>query len=206
MSIRAINWALNEVTDITATQKAILISLADRANEDHQCWPSYDDICERSCANRKTVVKALRDLEQKGHITRVRRYSASTVYTLSISTENGSISRVTKMGSIKGSKMGSIRGTNIGSLTTIEPSKEPSYKKRFDEFWQMYPKKVAKPKAEKSFKALSVKDQKAVLESVPSYPFSTEKQYIPNPTTFLNQRRWEDEVDTKTKSTGSFEI
>jgi hypothetical protein len=36
MSIAAINWALNHVSGITSTQKAILIALADRANEDNR--------------------------------------------------------------------------------------------------------------------------------------------------------------------------
>jgi DNA-binding MarR family transcriptional regulator len=206
LSIEALNWALNVVVGITATQKAILVSLADRADENAQCYPSYDDICKRSCANRKTVTAALKKLEDAKLIKRTRRFSKSTIYTLAISTKIGSISSSTEIGSIISTKIGSMDRPDIGTLTINEPPIEPSYKKRFAEFWDKYPKKAAKPKAEQAFKKLSKKDQDALISSLSGYPFSNEKNFIPYPATFINQRRWEDEQDnTTTKSTG-FEI
>lgn len=124
MSIAAINWALNHVSGITSTQKAILIALADRANEDNQCWPSYDDICSRSCANRKSVVAALKKLEELGLITKTRRFSKSTVYTLAISTVIGPISSA-DIGPISSTDIGHKDRPDIGPLTINEPSKEP---------------------------------------------------------------------------------
>ena len=200
MSIEAINWALNCVSGITSTQKAILIALADRANEENKCWPSYEDICERSCANRKSVVSAIKKLEEAGLIKKTRRYSKSTVYELLISTGFGSITRSTDMGSIERPNIGHMDRSDIGTLTTIEPSKEPSYRSRFTDFWNLYPKKVAKPAAEKAFKNLTKKDQLALLDSVKGYNFGDERRYIPNPATFINQRRWEDEQETTTKA------
>ena len=120
MSIRAINWALNTVGGITSTQKAILIALADRANEDNECWPSYEDICARSCANQKTVASALKALEQQGLIKKTRRYSKSTLYQLLITTDIGSISST---------DIGHMDTPNIGNLTIKEPSKEPPKEK-----------------------------------------------------------------------------
>ena len=124
MSIKAINWALNTVSGITSTQKAILIALADRANEDNQCWPSYEDICARSCANQKTVASALKALEQQGFIKKTRRYSQSTLYQLLISTDIGHISS-TDIGHISSTDIGHRDTPNIGNLTIKEPSKEP---------------------------------------------------------------------------------
>jgi hypothetical protein len=123
MSIEAINWALNRVTGITSTQKAILIALADRANEDHQCWPSYDDICFRSGANRKSVVAALKKLEELGVIERNRRFSKSTVYTLAISTDIGPIQKYQYRADDR-PKYGHNDRPNIGPLTINESSKE----------------------------------------------------------------------------------
>ena len=206
MSIEAINWALNHVTGITSTQKAILFALADRADESAQCYPSYDDICKRSGANRKTVGAALRKLEQAKLIRRARRFSKSTIYTLLISSKIGSISISSKVGAIISSDIGAVISSGSTTLTTIEPPKEPIYKERFDLFWSKYPRKTAKPKAEQAFKRLIKKDQDALIGSLASFAFSNEKQFIPHPATFIAQRRWEDEQDTKiTKSTG-FEI
>lgn len=210
MSIQAINWALNEVSGISATQKCILLTIADRADSNGYCYPSYQDICQRSCANRKTVATALKALEDASLLKKIKRFNKSTIYCLAISSDFGLIesgSSSTDMGISSSSEIGPSKSTDIGTLTIIEPPKEPSWRSRFDEFWFNYPKKVGKPKAEQSFKNLTVKDQKALLSAIGGYQFSTDRQFIPFPATFINQRRWEDEQEkTTTGSGGGFEI
>jgi len=210
VSIQAINWALNEVSGISATQKCILLTIADRADSNGYCYPSYEDICVRSCANRKTVATAIKALNEAGLLKKIKRFNKSTIYCLAISPDFGSIKEGAKCSDIRASsssQIGASASTNFGTLTIIEPPKEPSWRSRFDEFWFNYPKKVGKPKAEQSFKNLTVKDQKALLSALGGYQFSTEKQYIPFPATFINQRRWEDEQDSKQQgSSGGFEI
>jgi hypothetical protein len=68
----------------------------------------------------------------------------------------------------------------------------------FIEFWNLYPKKVGKLEAAKAIKKLLKKqsDYDTMMKSLKTYRFSKEKQYIPNPATWLNQRRWEDEDET----------
>jgi len=51
---------------MAATLKAVLISLADNANDQGYCWPSIATICERTCLSERTVRNALRDLERIG--------------------------------------------------------------------------------------------------------------------------------------------
>ena len=210
MSIQAINWALNEVSGISATQKCILLTIADRADSNGYCYPSYQDICQRSCANRKTVATALKALEEASLLKKIKRFNKSTIYCLAISSDFGLIesgASSTDMGISSSSQIGATGSTDIGTLTIIEPPKEPSWRSRFDEFWFNYPKKVGKPKAEQSFKNLTVKDQKALLSAIGGYQFSTDRQYIPFPATFINQRRWEDEQEKTTAgSGGGFEI
>lgn len=69
----------------------------------------------------------------------------------------------------------------------------------FDLFWQAYPKKVGKEAARKAFSRV-----KAPLESLLTAierqkcgnQWTTENgRFIPNPATWLNQGRWEDEVE-----------
>ena len=189
MSIAAINWALNVVTDITATQKAILISLADRADEDGFCYPSYDDICRRSCASRKTLISTLKVLEELELITRHRRYSQSTIYRVNITPMDRS-----KMTPIDRSKMTPIDRSKITSLTTNESS--INNHKEFEEFWAGYPRKTNKAKAKTAFDRLSPKDRKAAMEALAVYPWSTEQRYIPHATTWIHGRRWEDEFES----------
>jgi hypothetical protein len=71
--------------------------------------------------------------------------------------------------------------------------------KRFAEFWQAYPKKVAKPVAEKAFAKLNPTSELLanIITAIETYQQTShwreqQGKFIPHPATFLNQRRWED--------------
>lgn len=70
----------------------------------------------------------------------------------------------------------------------------------FDSFWSAYPKKVAKPAAQKAFKAAKINGHlPEVLADIEAKSQSdswlaNKGQFIPNPATYLNQRRWEDQT------------
>lgn len=67
----------------------------------------------------------------------------------------------------------------------------------FATFWEAYPKKVDKKKAEKSFARLSKRKQDLAIADVKSGRFdNVEKKFIPHPTTYLNGERWDDEKVT----------
>ena len=70
----------------------------------------------------------------------------------------------------------------------------------FDSFWSAYPRKVAKAEAQKAFTKIKPDaDMLAqMLASIAKSRQSTDwlkdnGQFIPFPSTWLNQRRWEDE-------------
>lgn len=82
---------------------------------------------------------------------------------------------------------------------------------RFAEFWKVYPKKVGKEAARKSWmkvkpdKALFIKMLEAVETAKKSKQWQKDNgQYIPNPSTWLNQGRWDDELDTGNSSNNPF--
>jgi hypothetical protein len=68
----------------------------------------------------------------------------------------------------------------------------------FDEFWELYPNKVGKTKCKPMFDKLSETDKDKIKGSIKRFteykPFSTYNH--PNPSTYLNQKRWEDEIPT----------
>lgn len=71
----------------------------------------------------------------------------------------------------------------------------------FTEFWEVYPNKKGKLSAEKSWKRIKPdKDlREKILDSVVEHKYSIEwtrenGRYIPHPTTYLNQGRWDDEI------------
>ena len=76
----------------------------------------------------------------------------------------------------------------------------------FDDFWKVYPKKRARVVAEKAWMRLKLSDEEAVqvIEKVKEFCRSDDwqrdgGQYIPYPATFLNQQRWEDEMEVAVK-------
>lgn len=85
--------------------------------------------------------------------------------------------------------------------TKNERNKEttPIPPKGFEEFWEAYPKKVGKGAAEKIWQRLKPSEElrKKILEAIKAQSQSDQwkkdgGQFIPNPATWLNQRRWED--------------
>ena len=69
-------WALQ----LEPTSKLVLLSLADQANDDGECYPSTAAISERACIEWRQVFRILSALEQAGHISRFQRKGRSTLY------------------------------------------------------------------------------------------------------------------------------
>ena len=70
----------------------------------------------------------------------------------------------------------------------------------FQDFYSLYPRKMARKDAEKAWNRLTPTQQSECLEALPNYLKywkikETQKDYIPYPATFLNQERWTDELD-----------
>lgn len=81
--------------------------------------------------------------------------------------------------------------------------KEPSvYEERFGRFWEAYPKKIGKGAARNSFiklkpsEALTEQMLGAIARAKQTAQWQKDRgQYIPNPATWLNQSRWEDNYE-----------
>lgn len=67
MSVDATRWAWS-VNVQKSTERLVLLSLADRANEDNECFPSMQRITNDTMLDIKTVKKVISDLIQKGLI------------------------------------------------------------------------------------------------------------------------------------------
>jgi hypothetical protein len=69
----------------------------------------------------------------------------------------------------------------------------------FNEFYSAYPKKVGKEPALKSWKKIKPALYEMIIADVKNRSANhigwQDKQYVPNPATYLNQKRWEDEVN-----------
>lgn len=71
MSIRYVATVLDHVDGLTATEKLVLVALADYTSDDtRECWPSIATIARRACCDRRTAQRRLKALEERGLIER----------------------------------------------------------------------------------------------------------------------------------------
>lgn len=87
--------------------------------------------------------------------------------------------------------------------------KQTAQERRFDEFWSTYPKKVGKKAAQNAWKKAKPDAElfKRIIQAVEAAKVSDQwtrgnGQYIPHPATWLNQGRWDDELDPATPAGG----
>jgi hypothetical protein len=73
-------WRLS---GMSSTQKLVLISLADQANDDGVCWPSISRMSERTCLSDRAIRDAVKWLTESGVLSVEHRYNSSNVYTIS---------------------------------------------------------------------------------------------------------------------------
>ena len=69
---------------------------------------------------------------------------------------------------------------------------------KFDKFWSLYPRKVAKVAAQRSWKRLTNKNIQSIFEVLHEHLIRwkfKDLQYVPHASTWINQRRWEDELE-----------
>lgn len=93
----------------------------------------------------------------------------------------------------------------------IEGQKE-EWESQFEKFYKNYPKKVKKQEVKKWFKKNKPSSElfSSIMNRLEQFRGSVDwlkdnGQYIPYPSTWLNQKRWEDEVIQKIPAKSSFE-
>ncbi|HGM9782527.1 TPA: helix-turn-helix domain-containing protein [Proteus mirabilis] len=140
MSRAATDWAWS--LDLKAPQKILILSLADRADEYHCCYPSIQRLVKDTGLDKKTISKWINLMiedglisdtgERKGPTKRVRvlRLNIDAEYTQKRDdTEKGN---VPKNGSLNVPKNGSLNVPKNGSQNqSLETNNEPK-KKGFD--------------------------------------------------------------------------
>src|SRR6185369_3449935 len=80
MSVRMMTaaWA----TKLPASDKLVLLALADCANDEGHCWPGLSTLCEKTGRCRRSLQDSLRALDAAGHITRVENPGKGMNYTV----------------------------------------------------------------------------------------------------------------------------
>lgn len=201
MSIRLMSdvWRL----DLPTVEKMVLLVIADHANDEGtQAYPSQATIAAKASISVRTVQRAVNTLCAQGYIRMFKHAGGSAecredrrphLYQININALRGdTVTRRTSDANgvtITPSTGGQSRPMNH----PLEPSKEtPS---SFDDFWEIYPRKVGKQAAQKAFiKALKVATLDEILAGARKYAEDPNRvdAFTAHPTTWLNAGRWAD--------------
>jgi DNA-binding transcriptional MocR family regulator len=214
---------------ISSAQKFVLLVLAKRAkNEQGESYPSIPSICNDTSLDKKTVIKALKELCDQGFITDTGNRSGLTkqvvVYKVNglsqmdqkNDTQNGTVPKTEQF------HFSPETDPNFPGNSSVFPLKQTQkrvtelkkeLKKNikgtvcasagFSEFYSAYPNKKGRQKAEAAWKKINP-DKTLQAEIMAGLERAKQSrdwqkdggQYIPHPATWLNGRRWEDDVES----------
>lgn len=167
MSIDATNWAWKQ--SLEAKHKIVLLSLADRAGENHEAYPSLTRLMQDTgISRRQTLIKILDELEKKNLIkdtgkikgNGVKVYQLIGVIGRETSNENVISQDVTSNNSDTGTSNNSDNGTsnNFDTLNLsgepIRGTRERTNKKRSHDFSQNQNLENQKPNVDEVFEFL----------------------------------------------------
>lgn len=194
--------------------KYVLIVIASYCNAEATCFPSIARIAHDTQLSRRTVQRAIQWLVDHGFLLRQDRNQTSPIYTitekggskLSNEINGGGVTVTPEDDSNKIVSLNSIRDTSLSithnsytSSSSGVRNAHPDDTEEFVTFWNAYPRKVAKGAARQAFKrALKKVDYHEIMTALADFRrvmAEKDKQYIPHAATWLNQERWEDEIE-----------
>lgn len=163
-------------------------------------------------STKQGVLKSLNNLLEKELIVKHTTEMVNRVYySTKFNGKESLPSMVNKVDpSIKQSLPNNI-DNNIDNKIEEKKTRKEKDNETFEEWWALYPKKSSKPKARTKWGNMTITNQKLALEGLKQqlpYLKTRSMEYIPYPTTWLNQERWNDPIETlkngKVKATPSW--
>jgi len=121
--VMALCWP---ISNLSILQKAVLISLADQANDQGVCWPSVGTICERVCGSERAVRRAISELVDMSLVGRNDRPGKPTYYTITPAANDPLPQMHPCQKEHEPLPEVPLTPARSAHITVIEPSKEPS--------------------------------------------------------------------------------
>ncbi|GEA84408.1 hypothetical protein GCM10009774_16120 [Cellulomonas gelida] len=197
---------------------ALLLVLADIANDEGRGWPSVATLARRVNRDERNVQRALSVLVGAGAVAREERRGRATAYTVTPGVGATPGAQVTPgVGATptpgadvtpppaSASPAPGVDVTQNPLPTLTEPEGEPSPARAsqdvavpdaFDEFWAAYPRRTDKKRARAAWaKARRSHDATQLVQWARAFaadPNLPESQFVPHPSTWLNGERWTD--------------
>ncbi|NQV14693.1 winged helix-turn-helix domain-containing protein [bacterium] len=194
--LRCIRMHLDESSLLNSALALYLVLTEIASNQQTEKFPaSYAKIAQMTGISRRSAIRIMREFEILGIVNVKRRKEGNrnlnSVYTL-----------------LSGDSQSLVPGTKTGKLSPLRRIKEESVEESieanalFDQFWDSYPKKKSKKPARIAFIKIDPDSELfdrmmgALIQQKESTSWlESDGKFIPYPATWLNQARWEDEIE-----------
>lgn len=203
-----VDVALTPVPNPTA--KIVLLAMASYCSSAGECFPSQRKLAEDTFLTDRTIRTAIRWLVDHGYLEVKARRNSSNLYILT-SMKEIDMDHEEKFSSEIDSNITKLDFTKKdiakSYTTSAEKFAHPHDTPMFMAFWQAYPRRIGKGAARTAFKkATKIVDGSFIVDAAAKYArhceiVGTEKQYIPHPATWLNQERWDDDLESEQQAT-----
>jgi DNA-binding transcriptional ArsR family regulator len=206
---------------LSANSKLLYGEITALTNEKGYCWAGDVYFADLYNVGKSTIQNWLRSLEQNGYITRGVVYEEGTKKIIQRQIKlvvhpipNNEHTLYQKNGIPYTKKMvypipnnwrdNNTSNNTINNIPPIVPQNEilTETEIMFNQFWKSYPNKKAKQVAYKSFTKLTLSEKlfNEIMDKLELFKKTkqwSDPKYIPYPSTWLNQKRWEDELTDK---------
>ncbi len=208
--------------DLKDKAKLLYAEISSLCNKSGECKATNNYFAKLYKVTPVTISRLIKQLKDKGYIRCLIKYkdNSKEVEERVIKIIDGGIIKNDKRGINKNDNRGINKNVNrginkivkeeyINNINNNTPYNPPiqdevddnDYLKKFELFWSLYPKKQKKEVVKKWFKKNNPDDElmQVILDSLEKFKQTTQwtkndKQFIPHPSTWLNQKRWEDEI------------
>lgn len=184
---------------LNALDKIILVEIDSLDNGEDHCHAGNEYMAKFCQCSESKVTKTIAKLIELGYVKvhsfdgRIRRLRSCIAFC----TEQPDKKYDSAEHKIRANNTSNKKENNSISRKRADNEIPPG----FTEFWDTYPRKVAKQNAIKAWKKTGALDSQALTDTIIADVKrrldgewkGKELQYIPHPATYLNQRRWEDE-------------
>ena len=200
--------------DLPPSDKMVLLALADAANADGVTWMAVQslnagklDLLKKCSLSLRAVQGAIKRLCASGHLSRSDRTGKGVIWTVTPAADAprqdmrpaanaGPPAADAGKPSLNRQPSSEAKASSDDAGAKIEP---------FDRFWAAYPSKIGKGDARKAYGNAVTKARKAgandphslmmsgLAKATASARWKDPTYTIPNPATWLNQERWDDE-------------
>jgi hypothetical protein len=185
---------------MTCRQAVLMGMIIGMAKKSGYAYPSNKTIGTILNMTTTTVQRELQLLEEKGFLTRQlirdanKQIIARRIYP-TIKIDRG-VAPNLGGGVVSDLSIPSPQNCNSNIDNTISINNKGIYD--FKHFWDLYKRKGTKVTAEKAFNKLSNDEKQLLLTFIPKYVQNHEDaakmEFIPHFATFINQKRWNDEL------------